>query len=125
MIHPPAEGRLKCLILLSKIDLALQQTTRRTGSDRPATEAEQQVCDSMLQECAERYTNRQLVQRFGSVDELLRSGRSRHVTGFLGPTTNYEFEELPSGMTTETVCATILNRQQRIGGFGRAVPGSS
>ncbi len=128
MIHPPVEGRLKCLILLSKVALALQQRTHRTGGDRLATEAEQQVCDSMLQECAERYTDRQLeqlVQRFGPVDELLRSGRSRHVTGFLGPTTDYEFEEIPSEMTAETVCATILNRQQRIGGFGTAVPGSS
>ena len=52
-------------------------------------------------------------QRFEPIDEALRSGASRHVSGFLGPTTDYEFEKVPAGMTAEGMCAEILGQPQR------------
>ena len=114
-----------CLILLSKIALAMQQINRHGGSDGVATEIGQHVYDWMLQASAGRFSDQELEQlgrRFGLVDEALRGGPPKHETGFLGPTTDYEFEEIPAAMTTETVCAAILDHQQRVGDSSAAVP---
>ena len=126
VIHPPEQGRLKCLILLSKLARALRQRTQRPGADK-TTVAEGSVSELLLQRCAARYTDpelEQLARRFGRVDERLRSDRSRHVAGFLGPKTDYEFVKIPSGMTARTACATILNREPQAGEFNKAAPGS-
>jgi len=125
VLHPPAEGRLKCLILLSKIALAVRQVNCHRGSDRISTEVGQHVNDWLLQESVGRFSEQeleQLGQRFGPVDEALRGRQPKHVAGFLGPTSDYEFEEIPAGMTTERVCAAILDNQQRIGDSSEAVP---
>ena len=53
---------------------------------------------------------KRLRQRFDPVDKALKTGSVAHVSGFLGPTTEYEFERVPSGMSAEVTCATIVER---------------
>ena len=49
-----------------------------------------------------------LWKRFGRLDAMLRSGEPRHVKGFLGPPTDYGFEELPPEMTADGVISAVL-----------------
>ena len=111
-LHPPEKGRRTCLILLAKQALALHQ---QRGSAR-GDQAGQSVYDWQLRELASRFSDRELDRlwrRFQPIDEALRSGDSRHVSGFLGPTTDYEFERVPAGMTAEGICAEILGQPQQ------------
>ena len=112
-LHPPEKGRRTCLILLAKQALALYRQSGLTGGNGSG----QSVYDWQLQELASRFTHRELERlwrRFEPIDEALRSGASRHVSGFLGPTTDYEFERVPAGMTAEGICAEVLGQPQRL-----------
>ena len=113
-LHPPLEGRRTCLILLSKLASAVREQSHRPGGDR----AGQSVYEWQLRQLAARFSDLELErlwQRFGPIDEALRCGTVKHVSGFLGPTTDYEFEKVPAGMTTEGLCAEILGYPQRAG----------
>lgn len=106
-LHPPEEGRRTCLILLAKQALAVHQGRGLLSSDGDG----QSVYEWQLQELASHFSDRELErlrQRFEPIDKALRSGASRHVSGFLGPTTDYEFEKVPAGMTAEGMCVDIL-----------------
>ena len=112
-LHPPEKGRLTCLILLSKVALDLHQKSRETGGDEAETDTRQSVYDWLLERLVKRFSGEELErlwQRFGPLDEALKVGAPGHVSGFLGPTTDYEFETVPAGMTTEAVSAAILGR---------------
>lgn len=111
-LHPPEKGRRTCLILLAKHMLALHQRRGLPGDN----DSGRSVYEWQLQELASHFTGRELERlwrRFEPIDEALRSGASRHVSGFLGPTTDYEFEKVPAGMTAEGMCAEVLGRPQR------------
>ncbi len=112
-LHPPAKGRLACLILLSKIALAVQQKNHNRGNGTAVPKAGKSLYDWHLEKLAEHFSGEeleQLWQRFEPVDEALRGEMPRHVSGFLGPTTVYEFEKIPAGMTPEGLYAAILGR---------------
>jgi len=118
-LHPPSKGLLACLILLSKIALALEERRCQLGDDRVGADAVQSVCEWQLRELTLHFSDEeldQLRQRFGPVDEALQIGLHRHVAGFIGPTTNYEFEKIPKGITMEGMCEEILGRQRKPGG---------
>ena len=117
-LHPAEKGRLTCLILLSKIALKLKHANPDRGSDEAERENRQVVYDWQLEELSARFSEselQQLRQRFGQVDDALKTGTSGHVSGFLGPTTDYEFEKMPTGMTTESVSAALLSHQPSAG----------
>ena len=112
LLHPPENGRRTCLILLAKLAMAVHQQRSSPGGDG----AGRSVYEWQLQELASRFSDPELARlwrRFEPIDEALRSGASRHVSGFLGPTTDYEFEKVPAGMTAEGMCAEILGQPQR------------
>ena len=50
----------------------------------------------------------QLAARFGPLDAMLRGGQRAHVRGFLGPPTEYVYEQLPSKMTWQRVLESIF-----------------
>ena len=92
---------------MAKLALALHRQRGLPGDEG----AGQSVYDWQLQELASRFNDRELDRlwrRFEPIDEALRSGASGHVSGFLGPTTDYEFEKVPAGMTAEGICAEVL-----------------
>ena len=110
-LHPPEEGRLACLILLTKIVLELRGKKRSGGVADLG--ADQSVYEWQLGELAAHFQDaelEQLARRFERVDELLRSDAPKHVSGFLGPTTDYEFETAAAGTTAASVVTAILQR---------------
>jgi hypothetical protein len=110
-LHPPEKGRLICLILLSKLVLDLHQRSRGVAGDAPGRDSGQPVYQWQLQLLVERFSSEELEglhQRFGPVDDALKGREPRHVSGFLGPRTDYEFEEVPAEMTVESVGGAIL-----------------
>jgi len=110
-LHPNSEGRLTCIILLSRIARNIYNLSRdhldevRINSGTPS---EAIVLQTNL---SNRFSAEQLTQlwkRFGPLDDMLRSGETTHVSGFLGPPTEYTFEELPCAMTTNSVLTAMF-----------------
>ena len=98
---------------MAKQVLALHQQKGLPGGNGSG----QSVYDWQLRELASHFSDRELERlwrRFEPIDEALRSGASRHVSGFLGPTTDYEFEKVPAGMTAEGISAEVLGQPQRL-----------
>ena len=110
-LHRPEKGRLACLILLSKVARDLNQTSRESeGTNNPR----QAVYEWLLEDLTSRLSGdecERLWQRFEPLDRALKTGSPGHVSGFLGPTTDYEFEQVPPGMTTDTVLTGLLGLQ--------------
>ena len=114
-LHPSTEGRLRCVILLSKIarDMCLQSREKQNkqGSDG-GTPTE---VDALQQHIASRFTAEELETlwaRFGVLDAMVRCGEPIHVNGFLGPPTDYLFEELPSGLTIDRAVEGMFGENQ-------------
>jgi ectoine hydroxylase-related dioxygenase (phytanoyl-CoA dioxygenase family) len=111
LLHPAAEGRLTCLILLSKFALAVQEMRGQQGLNSASPDCAKDVYEWQLQELISRFDDDELERvwrRFAPVDEALRTDAVGHVSGFLGPTTKYEFEKTPAGMTVEALCAAVV-----------------
>ncbi len=106
LLHPAQAGRVACLILLTKVAAALQGAGSEGAHTRDST-----VYEWQIRQLAAKFTQDELDflwERFAPVDNVLKTGGGGHVTGFLGPSTDYEFERVPAGMTAEGLCAAIV-----------------
>lgn len=117
-LHPAPEGRLTCLILLLKVAAIVRKLSQeRYGraiaeqTRQPTAYREGQVSTALQEELASHFTLEQtelLWERFRPIDGMLRADNSTHVPGFLGPRTDYIFEQVPVEVTIENVTATLL-----------------
>lgn len=109
-LHPNSEGRITCLIVLAKLvrnicRLSRDEEGTYSGKSSEGVEVQEHI--------ASKFTTTELDklwERFGALDDMLRSGKRTHVSGFLGPTTDYHFEELPSWMTTDHVIGAMFGQ---------------
>jgi ectoine hydroxylase-related dioxygenase (phytanoyl-CoA dioxygenase family) len=111
-LHPAEEGRLTCLIVLSKFALIMHELTGGKDPYVANTTIATSVYERHFRELVSRFSNDELErvwERFAPVDSALKKDDASHVSGFLGPTTEYEFERIPAGLTTESVCAAVVD----------------
>ena len=110
-LHPAEEGRLATLILLSKIVLTIQSIRDNQVNGAPGPDDPKNEYEWRLRELSDRFNDddlERLRQRFDPVDKALKTSSSAHVSGFLGPTTEYEFEKMPPAMSAEGTCDAII-----------------
>jgi len=111
-LHPSDDGRLACVILLSKFARDVYKLGQERGNGEPAANGGDTADFNaqLYQQLTSRFTaaeRDQLWRRFRRVDEMLRSDEPVHVSGFLGPRTNYLFEQLPPQITVDAAIAAI------------------
>ena len=110
-LHPESEGRLTCLILLSKIAQNVCRLSRERENEVDAEKSSSLEGVGIQQQIASTYTTadaEKLWERFRPLDDMLRAGEPTHVTGFLGSPTDYRFVELPVSMTVDGVISEIF-----------------
>ena len=111
-LHPNPQGVLTCVIILTKLAAALfRSQPPKEGAVRPDSAHDADFDHQLSVAFRSRFDGdqrRQLHRRFEGLDAQLRCNNAQHVSGFLGPPTDYRFESLPVGMTLETAMATIF-----------------
>ena len=105
-LHPKSKGRLSCLIVLTKLAVSLfavrppEEAVGHLDDGGQDADFDHRLCVGLTS----RFTaaeGEQLRRRFEAFDTHLRTGDAQHVSGFLGPPTDYLFERLPAAMTVE------------------------
>jgi hypothetical protein len=110
-LHPGSAGHLSSVVILTKIALELCDRHQREDDFGSGLEGEDYDNQLYRQLCS-RFTEAECEQlrcRFNALDVLLRSGEPVHVSGFLGPPTDYLFEEIPAELTTESAIGVIFS----------------
>ncbi|MBI81898.1 MAG: hypothetical protein CMJ81_01755 [Planctomycetaceae bacterium] len=110
-LHPGSEGRLSSVVILTKIALELCDCHQRNDDVASGLEGVDYNSQLYRQLCS-RFTEtecEQLRSRFSALDVLLRSGDPVHVSGFLGPPSDYLFEHVPPGLTVESAIGAIFS----------------
>ena len=105
----------RAMILLSKIARDVHRLSQRSGNEKHVNSNVSVEDADVEQQMAGNFTSvevEKLWDRFGVVDDMVRSDESAHVSGFLGPSTDYFFEELPSGMTVDGVISAMFGPSQ-------------
>ena len=110
-LHPGIKGHLSSVLILTKIALELCDRHQRDDDVESGLEGEDYNCQLYRQLCT-RFAEtefEQLRSRFCALDVLLRSGDPVHVSGFLGPPSDYLFEHVPPGLTVEIAIGAIFS----------------
>lgn len=110
-LHPAKEGRLTCIILLSRLARNVNDFSGSRDDQVRLNSGTQAATVEMQQQLTSRFTPTdidQLWARFGKLDASLRATETTHVSGFLGPPTNYLYEQLPTDLSAESAVATLF-----------------
>lgn len=110
-LHSGGEGRLTCIILLSIVARNLFEFSKSDdGKPVPydSTGSYNVQLKRQMQRKFDAAEIQQIYERFQPLDMMLRTGVSEYVGGFLGPQTDYAFEQLPAAVTEESVMAAVF-----------------
>tara|TARA_B100000809_G_scaffold258809_1_gene302645 strand:+ start:2544 stop:3785 length:1242 start_codon:yes stop_codon:yes gene_type:complete len=110
-LHLGGEGRLTCVILLSKVARNLFEFSKSDdGKYVPgdSTVSYNVQLKRQMQRSFDAAEIQQVCERFQPLDRMLRTGVSEYVGGFLGTRTDYVFEQLPAAVTEESVMAAVF-----------------
>ena len=113
-LHPNRDGQLTCVILLSKIARNARQLHTEMKPDGHARDGTT-PCIGVEEQIARTLTTvemEKLWQSFAVLDRMLRGDEPTHVRSFLGPPTDYLFDELPAGMTVDRVIPMMFERSR-------------
>ena len=113
-LHPNEEGRLTCVILLSRLARNVHDLSQEREDDVRSNTGTQAATVDMQRQLASRFDasdHAKLWERFGKLDAALRSSERAHVRGFLGPPTDYLYERTPPGLTAESATGMLFGTE--------------
>ena len=114
-LHPNSEGRLACIVLLSRFARDAYRTHQERGVGQDdAANGRAHLWEVELKKLSASFSEseiQQLWKRFGAVDAMQRGPAAGHVSGFLGKPTDYFFERLPSTVTVDRVIEALFSAQ--------------
>ena len=117
-LHPASEGRLTCLIILTRMARQLEERRRSDAKPKAGPVSLSIALQSELLAKLSAADLDRLWARFERFDALLRADEATHVRGFLGKPTKYHFERLPAGVTLDRAVAAIMDEADSDGPTG-------